>query len=218
MAKIKVTIADDHKLFRDGMTGLIASFKNVKLLDSVANGKELIESVKHNKPDVILMDLEMPEMNGLKATEIIKADYPEIKIIALSMYDEEKFVVRMVELGASGYLIKNADKNEVEEAIDAVMKNDFHVNQYTTMAMVKAYRNKNRQIASFEQNIQLTNREKQVLMHICDEMTNQEIADKLHLSIRTIDGFRNSLLRKTESKNTVGLVMYAIKNGLYTPE
>lgn len=218
MAKIKVTIADDHKLFRDGMIGLISSFKNVKLLDSVANGKELIESIKHNKPDVVLMDLEMPEMTGLQATEVIKRDYPDIKVIALSMYDEEKFVVRMVELGASGYLIKNADKNEVEEAIDAVMKNDFHVNQYTTMAMVKAYRNKNRQIASFEQNVQLTNREKQVLLNICDEMTNQEIADKLHLSIRTIDGFRNSLLRKTDSKNTVGLVMYAIKNGMYTPE
>ncbi len=214
MAKIKLMIADDHVLFRRGMASIIKEFDGISLIGEANNGVELLEIVKKRQPQVILMDLKMPEMDGIEATKHIHFKYPEIKIIVLSMFSDDKFILHLIESGASGYLLKNAEPDEVEDAIYAVLDNGFYFNEFVSKAMLTGLINRNKIKPNFNTDINLTDRETEVLRMICEELTNVEIAKKLYLSARTIEGYRNSLLSKIGAKNTVGLVMYAVKSGL----
>ena len=213
---IKVAIADDHVLFRKGLITILEMEGEMEVILDADNGKELVEKVAQNQPEVILMDLKMPEMDGMEATKIIKEKYPEIKILILSMYDEEQFIIYCLELGANGYLLKNADPNEVTTAIKTVMAKDFYFNDHISTVMLKGLNQKSRPKGKPEwaNNIQLTKREKEVLELICREFTTPEIGEKLFISHRTVEGHRKNLLEKTGAKNTAGLVVFALKNEL----
>lgn len=215
MNTIHIALVDDHSLFRKGMQKLIDELSGMQVAYDAAHGAELLQWLDStpDKPDVILMDLNMPQMNGIEATRIIHNKYPNIKIIVLTVYDEEQFIVRMVECGADGYLFKNAEIAEVEKSIHDVIDNGFYFNDKMLSAIRKGSTLKTKNI-SFNSIVNLTGRELEILKLICNELTATEIADKLYISTRTVDGHRQNLLDKTGSRNTAGLVIYAIKNKL----
>ncbi len=210
---INVAIADDQRLFRKGMIALVNSFENVKIIFEAENGKQLIESIQTTTelPNIILLDLSMPEMNGLEALKIIKESFPSIGVIILTIHEAEHHVLATIQAGANGYLAKNAEPEEVETAIREVFKNDF----YFTLPMLEIMRKgltKKPQAFSLDQEEDiLSPREKEVLQLICKQHSSIEIAEKLFLSNRTVEGHRNNLLLKTGSRNTAGLVLYALK-------
>jgi DNA-binding NarL/FixJ family response regulator len=212
---INVAIADDQKLFRKGMAALISSFEGMALIFEAGNGKELLQLCNEMavKPDIILLDLSMPEMNGLDALKVIKEKHPAISVIILTIHEAESFILATIQAGANGYLAKNAEPEEVELAIREVHKNDF----YFTVPMLEIMRKglvKKYQPISLENEDNLTAREKEVLQLICKQFNSIEIAEKLFLSNRTVEGHRNNLLLKTGSRNTAGLVLYALKHKL----
>ncbi len=213
--KINIAIADDQKLFRKGMAALVNSFDDMTVVFEAENGRELLElcGEHEQKPTIILLDLSMPEMNGLEALKVLKEDFPEIKVIILSSHEVENFILATIQAGANGYLAKNAEPEEVEMAIREVVKNDF----YFTMPMLAIMRKglvKKAPIVSLDNEDNLTAREKEVLKLICKQFNSHEIAEKLFLSNRTVEGHRNNLLIKTGSRNTAGLVLYALKHKL----
>ncbi len=210
---MKVYIADDQNLFRKGMSSLVSSFKGVTEVKEAENGKEVIRLVKQSAPHVILMDYRMPVMDGAACSEYIIAHFPQVKIIMLSMNDEQHFVYQMMELGVHGYLLKNAEPEEVEEAIQAVVEKDFYYNHLVMSATRNAL--KHRKYLEEKKTlpkIALTQREKEVLLLICKELTAKEIADRLFISERTVNHHRANLMEKIGARNTVGLVKYAIEN------
>ena len=215
---IQLAIADDQVLFRKGMIALLREFDGVEVVIEAENGRVLIDQLQRHtgKIDVILLDLSMPEMNGIETMKVLKEEFPGIKVIILTVYNEEKFIVTAVELGANGYLVKNADPSEVEKSIRTVVSHDFYFNEPTLEAMKKGLFT-SRQKLSLNVISELTQREKQILEMICREFTTAEIAAKLFISERTVDGHRNNLLAKTGCRNTAGLVLFAVKNNLITP-
>ena len=213
---IKIAIADDQKLFRKGITALIQTFEHMQVVFEAENGLELLALCESsaNKPDIILLDLSMPEMNGLDALKLLKEKYPLIRVIILSSHEVESFILATIQAGANGYLAKNAEPEEVEQAIREVYKNDF----YFTLPMLEIMRKglvKKANIIKLDDQDNLTNREKEVLGLICKQLSSHEIAEKLFLSNRTVEGHRNNLLLKTKSRNTTGLVLYALKHKLF---
>lgn len=213
--KIDVVIADDHSLFRKGMRAILDEFSCVSRIYDAANGRELIDLLKVTEPvpDVVLLDLKMPVMDGVEATEKIKAEFPSVKIIVLSMQDDERFILHLIEKGVNGYLFKNSDPIEVEESLRAVMQQDFYFNAEMSQIVYKAFLKKQK-IKKRQEDVELTERELDVLKLICKECTAVEIGEKMNLSPRTIEGYRKNLMFKTGAKNSAGLVVYAIKNEL----
>lgn len=210
---INIAIADDQKLFRKGMVALLSTFENISLLFEAGNGIELLQLCEQAeiKPDVILLDLSMPEMNGLDALKILKQKYPTIAVIVLTIHEAENFILATIQAGANGYLAKNAEPEEVELAIREVHKNDFHF----TLPMLEIMRKgltKKIQSSQLEKQHNLTPREIEVLQLICKQFNSVEIAEKLFLSNRTVEGHRNNLLIKTGSRNTAGLVLFALQH------
>ena len=210
---INIAIADDQKLFRKGMVALLTTFENISLVFEAENGKQLIELCEQAtvKPDIILLDLSMPEMNGLEALKILKEKHPSIRVIVLTIHEAENFILTTIQAGANGYLAKNAEPEEVELAINEVYKNDFHFTLPMLEIMRKGLAKKLQPVASDNED-NLTPREKEVLQLICKQFSSAEIAEKLFLSSRTVEGHRNNLLAKTNSRNTAGLVLYALKH------
>ncbi|WP_316765511.1 response regulator transcription factor [Pedobacter frigiditerrae] len=212
---INIAIADDQKLFRKGMAALIGSFENMSLVFEAGNGLELLELCDscEEKPDIVLLDLSMPEMNGLDALKILKEKHPSIRVVILSSHEVESFILATIQAGANGYLAKNAEPEEVELTIREVFKNDFYFTLPMLEIMRKGLVKKTNQIKLEEDN--LTPREKEVLQLICKQLNSNEIAEKLFLSNRTVEGHRNNLLLKTGSRNTAGLVLYALKHKIF---
>ncbi|MES2419027.1 MAG: response regulator transcription factor [Bacteroidota bacterium] len=212
---INVAIADDQKLFRKGMAALISSFDGMSLQFEAGNGLELLEQCQNakKKPDVVLLDLSMPELNGLETLKLLKERHPAIKVIILTIHEAESFILATIQAGANGYLAKNAEPEEVELAIREVVKNDFYFTLPMLAIMRRGLATKNNSI-TIESEDHLTAREKQVLQLICKQFNTSEIAEKLFLSVRTVEGHRNSLLLKTDSRNTAGVVLYALKHKL----
>ena len=206
---IHVAIAEDQRLFRECLVSLLNGFERIKVNVEVANGKELLANlyVVAPTPQVVLLDLTMPEMNGLETTRQLKKLFPDIKIIILSVHSEERHIVHMVSEGVNGYLVKNAELSEVVQAVNSVHEKGFYFNEAMLRAIHTGMANKHEK--SYNPNSPLTSREKEILELICQEHTTQEIAEKLFLSVRTVDGHRNNLLEKTGARNTAGLVIYA---------
>ena len=218
MQIIKLAIADDQKLFLKGLKFIIQTFEDVEIVAEATDGQELLDKIELTRPDVVLSDIKMPGMDGIEATKVIKSRYPDIKIILLTMYDDERLISHVMEIGASGYLLKDEDSEVVEEAIRSVMKKGFYFNDYVSRALLKQVKNKNKltptEILSNSPQTSLSPRELEVLQLICQEMSTNEIAQKLFISARTVEGHRKKLLEKTEVKNVAGLVIYAVKNKL----
>jgi DNA-binding NarL/FixJ family response regulator len=212
---IHVAIAEDQRLFRECLVSLLNGFDRVNVNVEAANGKELLEKlyVTAPVPQVVLLDLTMPEMNGLDTTRQLKKLFPDMKIIILSVHSEERHIVHMVGEGVNGYLVKNSELSEVVQAVQAVHEKGFYFNESVLRAIHSGMGSKHEK--SYNPNSPLTAREKEILELVCQEYTTPEIAEKLFLSVRTVDGHRNNLLEKTGARNTAGLVIYALRHDLF---
>jgi DNA-binding NarL/FixJ family response regulator len=210
---IKIILVDDEVLFRKGISFLLAREKNIEIVFEASDGVELIEFLKGNnvKPDIIVMDLKMPLLNGIEATKIIHRDFSDIKIIALTSYDSKSFVANMIDVGAVSYLIKNATPQELLTTINEVAKKGFYYTDYIMDIIQDDVITNKKTKCSFDTNF-ITSRELEVLQLICKQKSTAEIGEKLFISPRTVEGHRNNLLLKTESKNIAGLVVFAIQN------
>lgn len=208
----KVLIVDDHALFRSGLRLLLASTGKYEVVGEACNGVEMLNMLAVQLPDVVLLDIAMPELNGIEAATEAFARYPDLKIITLSMYGEEDYYFKMVNLGVKGFLLKNSDINEVFAALDGVLEGGSYFSQELLFNLVINLRSSNEPID--ENGAPLSIRELEILLLICKGMTNSEIADLLFISKRTVDKHRANILEKTQCKNTANLVVYAIKNKL----
>jgi len=213
MSTIKLGIIDDHKIFRNGLKATLEDCENLDLILEASNGKELVGLLVDKLPDVLLMDIKMPEMDGIQTATYVHQHYKHIKILALSMFNEDKYIVDMMKAGASGYLLKNAEPEEIIEAISTVYHKGFYFNEHLSITLIKQLV-VNDHADQANNKADLNEREIEVLKLVCQECSNQEIADKIFLSVRTVEGYRARLFEKTNSKNLVGLVIYAIKRGI----
>ncbi|MBD1363256.1 response regulator transcription factor [Mucilaginibacter sp. ZT4R22] len=218
MEKISVAIVDDQNLFRQSLALLINSVEEFTLVTDSAGGQEFLNTLKTTTApvDVAVIDMDMPGMNGIELNKALHEQYPGIKVIILSVHVNEALITKMINAGAASYLAKNCDKDELILAINTVYKTGFYFNNDALNAIRNSanHRNTSQTILSGLQ-IALTRREKQVLELICKEFNNAEIADQLYLSVRTVEGHRNNLIIKTNCRNTAGLVLFAIKFGLF---
>lgn len=214
MNKITYVIADDHKVFRQGIRYTLNADEGLLCAGEAENGVQLLELLQSHTPDVILLDMKMPEMDGMEVTRRIRETNKEIRIIVLTMYDDENFVLHMLDMGVNGYLIKDTDPDEIIKAIYAVYENNYYFSDMVSKIMLRSLVAKNRVQQRTKENIQLNDKEKEILRLICREHTNAEIASMVFLSQRTVEGIRSSLLEKIGVRNTAGLVLYAAKNGM----
>jgi len=214
MKKIKIAIADDYKIFREGLKVSLSQDDNLQFLLEAENGEDLLKAIDSKQPDVIIMDLKMPIMDGMEATQLVRKKYPGIKVLVVSMYEDDKFIIHLMEIGANGYLLKNAEPDEIRKAIYTVHENGYYFNDLVNKALLKKLVLKNNIKPSFNENVELTERELEVLKLICEEKTAAEIAKQIFLSPRSVEGIRQRLIEKIGVRNTAGIVMFAVKNGL----
>jgi DNA-binding NarL/FixJ family response regulator len=210
MDKIKIALADDHQLFRNGLKILLGNYNEFEVVAEASNGNELLRALETCPSDIVLMDISMPEMDGVEATGVLSRQMPGTKVIALSMYGEEEYYYRMVDAGAKGFVLKDSDITDVHDAIVAVHKGGNYFSQELLYQVINRIKNREQEVKSSS----LSKREKEILLKICEGLSNHEIADSLFISKRTVDKHRANLLAKTGSKNTASLILYAIKNRL----
>jgi DNA-binding NarL/FixJ family response regulator len=212
---INVIIADDQHLFLDGLRMLLADYKAIRIAGEAANGEEVLDLVVKAKPDVIITDIHMPVMDGVELTKELQKYYPEIKIIALTGLEEDHYVVDMLEAGAKAYLTKHAKKEKLVEAIYAVLGNANYFCERTSMKLLRKIAGSKIKVEITENASLLTPMEKQVVLLICEELSNKEIASRLDIVTKTVEGYRYKIYEKTGAKNAVGLVFFAIRSGLF---
>ena len=215
MEKIKLVIADDHNLFRKGMTAMLNQIGDFELIGEAANGKELLDLLARVTPDIALLDLQMPVMDGVETTEHIQSQFPHVKVIIVSMHEEDRFIIHLLEKGVNGYLLKDSEPGEVENAIRRVMSDGFYYSDFVSKALHRKVITRATPPAPlFNSKVQISPREMEVLQLLCEGLSTLEISEKLFVSPRTVEGHRLRLLEKTGTKNTAGLVAYAFKNHL----
>ena len=212
--KIRYIIADDHTIFRQGLRLVLEDDPHLELLSEAADGLKLLELLKWDQPDIILLDLKMPGMDGIEATRVIRERYPQVKILILTMHDDEQLILHMLEAGANGFLIKNTDADEIRLALRACHENGYYFSDHISSLMLKKLVQKNKVSPGFQQAVVLNDREKEVLLLICEGFTAVEIGRKIFLSHRTVEGIKAGLLEKLSVRNTAGLIMYAVKQGI----
>ena len=221
--KIKVFIVDDHDLFKEGIKLLLRNEKELEVVGDAANGAEFLQKVEEIKPDVVLMDINMPVMNGIDATRAAVSKYPNLKVLALTMFEEGAYISEMMKAGAHGYLLKNTGREELLGAIKKVIAGEKYLSASVTVKLIDSVMNPvskpspvspSMNDSSERKKVDITKRELTIIKLIAQEMTNQEIADKLDNSPMTIITHRKNLLRKLGVKNTAGLIKYAVQNGL----
>jgi DNA-binding NarL/FixJ family response regulator len=217
MENIKVFLVDDHKLIRDGIKAHFNNDDRFQVVGEASNGKEAIEKLENSPADVVLMDVNMDIMDGIECTTQLKNDHPEIKVLALTMLAENKHIKEMLKAGAVGYLLKNSTEAEIKQGIISVKSGmPFYSPEVmqTVMNNLGAPVLAKKKVSRFEPVIQLSEREKEVLVLVIKEFSNQEIADKLYISKRTVDAHKRNLLEKTGAKNVAGLVIYALNHNI----
>lgn len=211
---IHYAIADDHKIFRQGLRLVLNDEPDLHCAGEAGSGDDLLQLLKHERVDIALLDLKMPGMNGMDTTKAIRECYPDLKIIILTMHSEEAFVLHLMELGANGYLVKNADASEIVRAVHTVHETNYYFNDLVSTTLLRKIARNRKYNPKQTLHVSLTEREKAVLQLICQEKTAAEIGAELFLSPRTVEGIRATLMEKIEARNIAGLVLYAVRNGL----
>ena len=214
---IKVAIADDHALFRAGVRTSLMARKDVELIAEADNGMQLLNLLKHIEPDVILLDIQMPIMDGIQTLPEIRKLYPHIKVIILSMHNDHSMISKLMEIGANSYLTKNSDSETIYQAIKTCYEQEFFFNELTNKALLSGLRTKRTEPGT-PQEINLSDKEVTILKLMCEEKTTKEIADIVEISPRTVEAIRDKLKTKTGAKSMAGLVMYALKSGIINQE
>lgn len=213
--KTKIALADDHVLLRNGLASLLKDI-GYEVLFEADNGKMLQEKLDEtNLPDIVLMDINMPKMDGYETTQWLRDHYPDIKVLALSMYDDENAIIRMIRSGARGYILKDSDPSELKQAIHALITKGFYHSELVTGKLIHSINHFDQPgNGSAKSLLGLNDKEVEFLKLACTEMTYKEIAEKMFLSPRTIDGYRDILFEKLNLKSRTGLVLFAVKNGI----
>lgn len=210
---IKIIIADDHQLFIEGIQSLIQSIKHMEVVAEVANGKELLEKLETTSCDIILMDINMPEMDGIEATKQVRSAYPDIKVLMLTMFSNKEYIEKLLRVGAHGYILKNTGMEELREAIETLVEGNSYFSKEVMERIMEGLQKK--KLAEKNTHlIELTEREIEVLKLIVQECTTAEIAEKLFISTHTVETHRKNLISKLQVRNVAGLVKYALQNGL----
>jgi DNA-binding NarL/FixJ family response regulator len=211
---IKVAIADDHKLFRKGVILSLRQYTNISFIVEADNGEELLTKLEKEQPDVVLMDLRMPGKDGIETTKELSRRYPNVKILILTMYEDERFVSHLMENGANGYMLKNAEPAEIKKAIMEVIVRGYYLNNFVNRVLLKKSSSRNKTVPSLSNEIVLSDKEKEVITLLCMEYTASEIAQKMEISARTVESIKDRLMERFGLKNTAGLVFFAVKNNL----
>ncbi len=208
MVPLQIALVDDHKLFRSGIAAMVNDLSGYRIMFEAANGQELMQKISPRfKPDVILLDINMPQMDGITTAQWLRSNYPDVHIIVLSMFEDADKVLTMVKLGVKGYLLKDAEPQEFEQALSNVAQNEVYFPAFVTRHLISNF---NKPVDT----IKLNSREIEFLKLSGTELTYKEIADQMCVSVRTVDGYRDQLFDKLQIKSRVGLVLYAIKNKL----
>ncbi len=210
---IKVIIADDHALFRAGVKTALSVKKDIELIGEADNGMQLLNLLKHVEPDVILLDIQMPIMDGITTLPEIRKLYPGVKVIILSMHNDHSMISKLMEIGANSYLTKNSDSENIYNAIKTCYEQEFYFNELTNKALLSGLRTRRTESLA-PQEANLTEKETTILKMMCEEKTTKEIADLVEISPRTVEAIRDKLKTKTGARSMAGLVMYAVKNGI----
>jgi DNA-binding NarL/FixJ family response regulator len=214
MQVIRVGIADDHKIFRKGIILSLRQYTNISFVLEAENGEDLLEQLKTNQPDIVLLDLRMPGKDGIETTKEISKLYPGIKILIITMFEDERYVSHLMENGANGYLLKNAEPAEIKKAIMEAYVRGYYLNNFVNRILLKKSSARIKNAPSLNNEIVISEREKEVVSLICREFTASEIADKLSISPRTVESIKDRLMERFGLKNTAGLVFFAVKNEL----
>lgn len=205
---IQIALVDDHKLFRSGMAALVSNFKRYNILFEAANGQELVNTINRGIiPDIVLLDISMPVMDGVETAQWLRSKHPSVCVIILSMFEDAEKVLLMVKMGVKGYLLKDSEPYEVEEALLKVSQGELYYPEFVTRHLITNFNNK-------LENIKLNPREIEFLRFTGTELTYKEIAEAMNISVRTVDSYRDQLFEKLQIKSRVGLVLYSIKNKL----
>ncbi len=210
---IRAVIADDHQIFIDGLKALVANMPEIEIVGEANNGIELLAVLERQEADIVLMDVNMPKMDGLAATREVLQIYPEIKVLMLTMHGTNDYIQKLLKAGAQGYLLKNTGRDELEEAIKTLVGGNTYFSKEVTASVMQGLQRKKQQERDY-QIVELTDREKEVLILIADELTTNEIADKLCISHHTVETHRKNLISKLNVRNVTGLVKYAVQQGL----
>jgi len=213
---IKILIADDHQLFREGLINLLSDSSEIEVIAQAENGKEAIKKAKQFKPDIVIMDIGMPIMNGVKATEILIKELPDTKVIAISMHSDKHFIKGMLEAGASGYLLKSCTYNQLIEAINAVYSGKKYLSDKITEVIIHDYLGKEEDIQ--DNDPKLSERESEILKLFAEGKTSREISELLFISVKTVGTHKQHILEKLELKTTTDMVKYALKKGIISLE
>jgi two-component system response regulator NreC len=218
MKKTRIVIADDHSIIRSGLQLLLKNTTEFSVVGEATSGQEAIDLVAETKPDIAVLDISMPGMGGIEATKVIKQQSPDTKVLILTIHQSEEYVYQMLRAGASGYLLKDAGKEEIFAALRAIASGERFFSPGVSKLMVDEFirRAKEQDAQDVTAGEILTNREMEVLKHIAEGMTNQQIADKLFISVRTVDTHRTNMMQKLDIHDTAGLVRYAIERGVVT--
>lgn len=207
-----MALADDHSLLRSALAKLINTFENYTILFEADNGKDLRNKILQQVvPDIVLLDVNMPEMDGFETTQWIHKTYPQIKVLALSMFSDEKTIIKMFRVGAKGYLLKNTDADELKKALDSLVDKDVYLSDYVSGKLVSGL---HEDLDKPVKQVVLNEKEREFLRWTCSELSYKDIAAKMFVSPRTVDDYRQALFHKLKVHSRVGLVMYAIKNGI----
>lgn len=212
--QIKVSIADDHKIFRDGIKMALKDREYLKILWEAEDGKDLMHKLKLKRPDVLLMDIRMPELDGINVIGLIRKEYDDVKIIVLTMYDDQEMVSKMMEMGANAYLTKTTDPEEIYQAILTCMNDDFYFNDLVNKAVLLKLQHKKAVKQFYPNPVKFSEKELKILKCIAEDKTTEEISKEVFLSPRTVETIRQSMKQKVGAKTIAGLIMYAMRNRL----
>lgn len=216
-AKIKVLIADDHEILREGLQLMAKKIEEFEIIGEARNGEELVQLTRKLLPDIVLTDIKMPILTGIQATQIIKSEFPHIGVIALSSFDEESLVLEMLNVGAKGYLLKNAGKNELTQAVMKVYRDEPYYCQEINQKLARIITRGGNFGKEKKQDQLFTERELEVIQLMCEGCSSKQIAGKLGIKTRTVERYRDYIMQKLGANNAIAVVMYAVSNGLYKP-